>query len=188
MSETNDSAMARFNSLIKESMDDPKFQMECVKCKKKIFYQFISPHTGRCMACPSPIQEAVQKKMRETNDPTRTPKGRLMNYKSGAMIESERDELIARSKREENMNDEQRLAVIRATQSSALGYGGISSLTSHLSSDTDFLLAQLAAERERSRILREALEAIRWSWANDAGRECDNIAHEALAAEKVGTP
>lgn len=24
----------------------------------------------------------------------------------------------------------------------------------------------------------EAFEAIRWSWANDAGRQCDNLAHE----------
>jgi len=28
--------------------------------------------------------------------------------------------------------------------------------------------------------LREALEDIRWSWENDAGRQCDNIAADAL--------
>lgn len=36
--------------------------------------------------------------------------------------------------------------------------------------------------------LKEKLDEIRWSWANDAGRQCDNLAFEALAAiEKEGT-
>jgi hypothetical protein len=33
----------------------------------------------------------------------------------------------------------------------------------------------------------EALEGIRWSWENDAGRQCDNLAHEALAKIKTIT-
>ena len=40
--------------------------------------------------------------------------------------------------------------------------------------DLSFLLAAL-------KVAREKFEEIRWSWANDAGRQCDNIAYEALA-------
>lgn len=32
--------------------------------------------------------------------------------------------------------------------------------------------------------LLKALEEIRWSWGHDAGRQCDNIAYEAIAKAK----
>ena len=47
-------------------------------------------------------------------------------------------------------------------------------------------IARQAREAEVSKAviekLRDKLEEIRWSWANDAGRQCDNLAFEALAA------
>lgn len=44
----------------------------------------------------------------------------------------------------------------------------------------DQLAAQLTEANRRLAIAREGLEAIRWSWENDAGRQCDNIAFETL--------
>lgn len=47
-------------------------------------------------------------------------------------------------------------------------------------------IARQAREAEVSKAviekLKDKLEEIRWSWANDAGRQCDNLAFEALAA------
>lgn len=40
--------------------------------------------------------------------------------------------------------------------------------------------AERAAWKEQAMKLGEALERIRWSWANDAGRACDEIADNAL--------
>ncbi|MBL0233262.1 MAG: hypothetical protein IPQ08_06315 [Chitinophagaceae bacterium] len=48
------------------------------------------------------------------------------------------------------------------------------------------VIEKSAFDRQQAVIagLLKSLEEIRWSWENDAGRQCDNIAHEAMAKAK----